>query len=71
MKQFLITAAGVFAGLVIFLVGIPLVLISMALSATASAPVPTKSVLTLDLRDPLTDQARTTLCSGWAVIPRP
>ncbi len=57
MKQFLITAAGVFAGLLIFLVGVPFVLISMALSATASAPVPARSVLTLDLRDPLTDQA--------------
>ena len=57
MKQFLITAAGVFAGLLVFLVGVPFVLISMALSATAAAPVPASSVLTLDLRDPLTDQA--------------
>ncbi len=57
MKQFLITAAGVFAGLLVFLVGVPFVLISMALSATAAAPVPSVAVLTLDLRDPLTDQA--------------
>ena len=57
MKQFLITAAGVFAGLLVFLIGVPFVLISMALSATAAAPVPSVSVLTLDLRDPLTDQA--------------
>ena len=34
MKQFLITAAGVFAGLLVFLIGVPFVLISMALSAT-------------------------------------
>lgn len=57
MKQFLITAAGVFAGLVIFLVGVPVVLIGMAMNAAAPAPIPAKTVLELDLRDPLTDQA--------------
>jgi len=57
MKQFLITAAGVFAGLVIFLIGVPIVLIGMAMSATAPAPTPARTVLELDLRDPLTDQA--------------
>ena len=57
MKQFLITAAGVFAGLLVFLIGVPFVLISLALSSTAAPPVPALSVLTLDLRDPLTDQA--------------
>lgn len=57
MKQFLITAAGVFAGLVIFLVGVPILLIGMAVSATAPAPMPTKTVLELDLRQPLSDQA--------------
>jgi protease-4 len=57
MKQFLITAAGVFAGLVIFFIGLPLILISMALSATAPAPTPARTVLELDLRAPLTDQA--------------
>jgi protease-4 len=57
MKQFLITAAGVFAGLLIFMVGVPFVLIGMAASATAPAPVPLHTVLELDLRDPLTDQA--------------
>jgi protease-4 len=57
MKQFLITAAGVFAGLMIFMIGAPLVLFSMVASAAAPAPVPAKAVLELDLRDPLTDQA--------------
>lgn len=57
MKQFLITAAGVFAGLIIFLIGVPFVLISMAASAAGPAPLPAKSVLELDLRDPLTDQS--------------
>ena len=57
MKQFLITAAGVFAGLVIFLIGVPVVLIGMAISATAPAPVPAQTVLELDLRGSLADQA--------------
>lgn len=57
MKQFLITAAGVFAGLVIFLVGVPILLIGMAVSATAPAPLPAKTVLQLDLRGPLSDQS--------------
>ena len=57
MKQFLITAAGVFAGLLIFLIGVPFVLISMAVAATGPAPVPARSVLELDLRQPLTDQS--------------
>ncbi|MBX3484132.1 signal peptide peptidase SppA [Phenylobacterium sp.] len=57
MKQFLITAAGVFAGLVIFLVGVPVVLVSMALGAAAPAPIPARTVLELDLRQSLTDQS--------------
>jgi protease-4 len=56
MKQFLITAAGVFAGLVLFLVGIPFLLLMLAASATKPEPTPTRAVLALDLRDPLTDQ---------------
>ena len=34
MKQFLITAAGVFAGLMLFMIGVPLVLIFMVLGTT-------------------------------------
>lgn len=56
MKQFLITAAGVFAGLLIFIVGVPFVLIAMAANAAGPGPLPAKAVLELDLRDPLTDQ---------------
>ncbi|HEX5377013.1 MAG TPA: signal peptide peptidase SppA [Phenylobacterium sp.] len=56
MKQFLITAAGVFAGLVLFLVGVPFVLVVMAASAAKPEPTPAHSVLNLDLRQPLTDQ---------------
>ena len=57
MKQFLITAAGVFAGLMIFLIGVPIVLISMAASAAGPPTTPAKAVLELDLREPLTDQS--------------
>ncbi|MBL8771592.1 MAG: signal peptide peptidase SppA [Phenylobacterium sp.] len=57
MKQFLFTMAGVFAGLVLFMVFVPVVLVTMALSATAPEPIPGRTVLELDLRGPLTDQA--------------
>ncbi len=66
MKQFLITAAGVFAGLLIFLIGVPFVLISMAAAAAGPAPTPAKTVLELDLRDPLTDQSAQSVLAGFA-----
>jgi len=56
MKQFLLTMAGVFAGLVLFLIGVPFLLIVMAAGAAKPAPTPAHTVLALDLRDPLTDQ---------------
>src|SRR6202000_3134874 len=66
MKQFLITAAGVFAGLLIFMIGIPFVLISMAAAAAGPAPTPSRTVLELDLRDPLTDQSPQSALAGFA-----
>src|ERR1700761_5337961 len=66
MKQFLITAAGVFAGLLIFMIGVPFVLISMAAAAAGPAPTPSKTVLELDLRDPLTDQSAQSVLAGFA-----
>lgn len=56
MKQFFITLAGVFAGLVLFVIGVPFVLIMMAAGAARPPAIPAASVLNLDLRDPLTDQ---------------
>ncbi len=56
MKQFLMTMAGVFVGLVLFLVGVPFLLIVMAASAARPAPVPAHTVLQLDLRGGLSDQ---------------
>ena len=58
MKQFLLTMAGVFAGLFLFVVVVPFILIMAAIgSATSKAPTPGNTVLELDLRDGLTDQA--------------
>ena len=54
MKQFLLTMAGVVAGLMIFFVGLPLMLVLAALSAPR--PVAAASVLKLDLRRSLNDQ---------------
>ncbi|HEX7761587.1 MAG TPA: signal peptide peptidase SppA [Caulobacteraceae bacterium] len=56
MKQFLITVAGVFVGLMLFAVGLPILLISAAISAAKPAPPPSQSVLSLDLRQGVTDQ---------------
>lgn len=57
MKQFLITVAGVLTGLVLFLFIGPIILISMIMSSVNSAPAqPQHMVLSLDLREPMTDQ---------------
>jgi protease-4 len=57
MKQFLITIAGVFVGLALFFIGVPMALIAWASAAARPAPVASHSVLVLDLRQGLTDQA--------------
>ncbi|OXE36721.1 MAG: signal peptide peptidase SppA [Phenylobacterium zucineum] len=56
MKQFLITAAGVFVGLLIFLIGVPAVLIGTAFRSSGGEVAPDQTVLNLDLRRTLTDQ---------------
>lgn len=57
MKQFLITVGGVLVGLVIFLVIGPIILISMIASSISAAPAqPSHMVLSIDLRQPMTDQ---------------
>jgi protease-4 len=66
MKQFLITAAGVFAGLVIFMVGVPFVLIGLIASAAGPAPTPPRAVLELDLREALSDQSPQSVLAGFA-----
>ncbi len=56
MKSFLITVAAVFTGLAIFMIGVPLLLISAAAGALAPEPLPARMVLNLDLRGALSDQ---------------
>src|ERR1700740_1674177 len=57
MKQFLLTLAGVFAGLFLFFVILPFgVIFSIVASAARPAPTPANSVLQLDLRQSLPDQ---------------
>ena len=59
MKQFLLTMAGVFAGLVLFFIGVPFLILAMVAGAARPAPPSGPSVLTLDLRRGLTDQDST------------
>ena len=60
MKQFFLTMLGVFAGLVLFFVIVPVVLITIAVSSASSkAPTPSNTVLELDLREGVTDQTPT------------
>jgi protease-4 len=56
MKQFLLTMAGVFAGLILFFIGIPIILIGVAASSARPAPPPSSTILNLDLRQALADQ---------------
>ncbi len=56
MKQFFLTMAGVFAGLLLFFVGLPIVLIGMIAASSRPAPPPANSILSLDLRTAISDQ---------------
>ena len=60
MKQFFLTVLGVFTGLVLFLVVVPVVLLTFAIAASASqTTTPAAAVLELDLREGLSDQPST------------
>ncbi len=56
MKQFILTLAGVFAGLLLFFIGVPIVLLMAVASSARPTPPPANSLLTLDLRQALADQ---------------
>ena len=56
MRQFLLTVAGVFVGLTLFVIVVPALLIALAVSGARPAPIPPHTVLNLDLRGGLTDQ---------------
>ena len=57
MKQFFVTMAGVFAGLLLFFIGVPFVIIVLAAGSTRAPVTPSNAVLSLDLRRGLTDQS--------------
>ncbi|HWQ85866.1 signal peptide peptidase SppA [Brevundimonas sp.] len=60
MKQFFLTVLGVFAGLFLFLIVVPFILITVAISSASSKePTPANTVLELDLREGITDQTPT------------
>jgi len=56
MKQFLLTVTGVFVGLVLFFVGVPLAVLAIAAGIARPPATPSSAVLTLDLRQSLSDQ---------------
>ena len=57
MKHFLITVAAVFVGLALFAVLAPLALVGVLAGASKPAPMAARTVLVLDLRSALPDQA--------------
>jgi protease-4 len=56
MKQFLVTVAGVFSGLILFFVGLPLLFFIIIAAASRQPATPQQAVLSLDLRQSLPDQ---------------
>jgi len=57
MKQFLITMAGVLAGLILFMVVAPILLFSVIANSASQAPAtPSAVVLQIDLRNQISDQ---------------
>ena len=56
MKQFLLTMAGVFAGLALFFVGVPFLILSLLAGAVHAPVTPANTVLSLDLRKELSVQ---------------
>ncbi len=56
MKQFLITVAGVFSGLLLFLIGLPILLVIVLAGSAKPKEVKGPIVLSLDLRSTIADQ---------------
>ena len=56
MKQFWITIAGVVAGLLLFFIGVPIILFGLIVGASRPAEPAANTILSLDLRQALTDQ---------------
>ncbi|QSF55432.1 signal peptide peptidase SppA [Brevundimonas fontaquae] len=56
MKQFFLTVLGVFTGLILFVVVIPVVLLTVAVASSSKPTTPATTVLELDLRGGVSDQ---------------
>lgn len=66
MKQFFLTMLGVFAGLFMFMIVLPVVLIMVAVASAGSKPAtPAQTVVQLDLRGGLSDQPSTNPFAGF------
>ncbi|MGE3581655.1 MAG: S49 family peptidase, partial [Hyphomonadaceae bacterium] len=66
MKQFLITVAGVLVGLVVFLIIAPIVIVSLLVSSASQATVnPNRMVLSLDLREEMSDSRPQSPFAAW------
>jgi protease-4 len=59
MKQFFLTVLGVFTGLILFLVVVPVVLVTVAIAGSSKPTTPASAVLELDLREGVSDQPST------------
>jgi protease-4 len=69
MKQFFLTMGGVFAGLLLFFVILPFIFLTMIIGAASSSSKQTttaNSVLELDLRDGISDQASSSLFAAFS-----
>ena len=59
MKQFFLTVLGVFTGLILFVVVVPVVLLTVAIAGASKPTTPATMVLELDLREGISDQPST------------
>src|SRR5271155_566147 len=69
MKQFFLTMAGVFAGLVLFFIGVPVLIVGLVAGAVHPAATPDRAVLQLDLRRDMSDQEPQALFPGFGAHP--
>jgi len=65
MKQFFLTVLGVFTGLILFVVVLPIVLITIAMATASKPTAPSNTVLELDLRQSVSDQASSSPFSAF------
>lgn len=65
MKQFFITVAGVFSGLLLFFIGLPILLIASFANSDTSQKSTAHGALSIDLREGLNDQPSSSGFSGF------